>query len=321
MCHKRLTVNLAPRLNFIIGHNGSGKSAILTAITVCLGAKASATQRGTSFKALIREGCQASQVSCTLSNLGPEAYQPKLYGSKIIIQRKFTATGASTLRIRNAEGKEVTKKRDDLLAITDHFNIQVDNPINVLTQDMARQFLHNSTPEQKYKLFLKGTQLDFLEEANAKMHAELTRVEKAYNIKKRADEKLKEEMKDLLEKKKDMQEARRLNEVIAELQAKKDWAVVKGEEQKCQIEMDKLKTFETAVRSYAEKVKENTDQILLCDKQVNELEKKMEVRGRNVVEMENTVERLGQAIEVGIHRELSNCHVCSCTCFLILTVV
>lgn len=32
----------------------------------------------------------------------------------------------------------------------DHFNIQVDNPLTVLTQDQARGFLSNSTPKDKY---------------------------------------------------------------------------------------------------------------------------------------------------------------------------
>lgn len=33
MCHENLSIDLGPNMNFIIGHNGSGKSAILTAIT------------------------------------------------------------------------------------------------------------------------------------------------------------------------------------------------------------------------------------------------------------------------------------------------
>lgn len=36
--------------------NGSGKSAVLTAITICLGGKATATNRGQSLKSFIKEG-------------------------------------------------------------------------------------------------------------------------------------------------------------------------------------------------------------------------------------------------------------------------
>ena len=40
----------------IVGHNGSGKSAVLTALTLCLGGKATATNRGKSLKGFIKEG-------------------------------------------------------------------------------------------------------------------------------------------------------------------------------------------------------------------------------------------------------------------------
>lgn len=56
MCHSYLEIVLGPLINFIIGHNGSGKSAVLTAITICLGGKATATNRGQSLKSFIKEG-------------------------------------------------------------------------------------------------------------------------------------------------------------------------------------------------------------------------------------------------------------------------
>ena len=56
MCHEYFSVELGPLINFIVGKNGSGKSAILTAITLCLGGKASATNRGQSLKSFIKEG-------------------------------------------------------------------------------------------------------------------------------------------------------------------------------------------------------------------------------------------------------------------------
>ena len=56
MCHAYLEISLGPLINFIIGHNGSGKSAVLTALTICLGGKASSTNRGQSLKSFIKEG-------------------------------------------------------------------------------------------------------------------------------------------------------------------------------------------------------------------------------------------------------------------------
>ncbi|KZT64630.1 P-loop containing nucleoside triphosphate hydrolase protein [Daedalea quercina L-15889] len=61
MCHKYLTFTFGPQINFIIGHNGSGKSAVLSALTVALGGKATSTGRGNGLKSFIREGQHASQ--------------------------------------------------------------------------------------------------------------------------------------------------------------------------------------------------------------------------------------------------------------------
>lgn len=56
MCHTCLELDFCPCLNVITGENGSGKSAILTAIQVCLGAKSNTTHRGQKLKDLIQTG-------------------------------------------------------------------------------------------------------------------------------------------------------------------------------------------------------------------------------------------------------------------------
>lgn len=56
MCHENLTVSMAEKMNFVVGHNGSGKSAILTGLAVALGAKATITGRGAGLKSLIMSG-------------------------------------------------------------------------------------------------------------------------------------------------------------------------------------------------------------------------------------------------------------------------
>jgi len=58
MCHTKLHIPLGPLINFIIGHNGSGKSAVLTALTLCLGGKATATNRGQNLKSFVKEGTE-----------------------------------------------------------------------------------------------------------------------------------------------------------------------------------------------------------------------------------------------------------------------
>ena len=57
MCHDALEVKLNKKVNFIVGANGSGKSAILTALTVGLGARANVTNRGGQIKSKLLETC------------------------------------------------------------------------------------------------------------------------------------------------------------------------------------------------------------------------------------------------------------------------
>lgn len=163
MCHERLHVELGPLINFVVGMNGSGKSAVLTAITLCLGGKASATNRGASLKSLIKQGTDQAILTVKLKNEGPDAFQSDLYGDSIIVERHFSKTGSSGYRLKTAMGRTVSTKKGDVDDIIEYFQLQVDNPMNVLTQDAAKSFIQNSTPAQKYKFFVEGVQLQQLD--------------------------------------------------------------------------------------------------------------------------------------------------------------
>jgi structural maintenance of chromosomes protein 6 len=95
------------------------------------------------------------QVIVKISNKGSDAYRPDLYGESIIIERRISKDGASGYKIKSASGKTVSTKREELTAICDHMSIQVDNPLTILSQDSARQFLNSSTPEDKYKVCIR----------------------------------------------------------------------------------------------------------------------------------------------------------------------
>ncbi|PPJ57689.1 hypothetical protein CBER1_00169 [Cercospora berteroae] len=163
MCHSNLTIELGPLINFIIGHNGSGKSAVLTALQISLGNKASGTNRAKSLKDMIKAGTDSGMVGVKIKNQGENAYKPELYGDTLTVERHFTKSGSTTFKLRSTEGRIITTKKGDLDDVLDHFALQMDNPINVLTQDLARAFLAGSTPAEKYRFFIKGTQLETLD--------------------------------------------------------------------------------------------------------------------------------------------------------------
>lgn len=52
MCHENLYIDFGKRINFILGTNGSGKSAIMAALVLGLGGSARATYRSRSVKGI-----------------------------------------------------------------------------------------------------------------------------------------------------------------------------------------------------------------------------------------------------------------------------
>src|SRR5688572_19062423 len=103
MCHDRWEVEFTKDIIFIGGSNGAGKSAILSAITLCLGGTAKDTNRGTSINKFVQDGKREAIVAITIRNTGSDAFMPNEFGDKITVERRITAT-SSTFKIFNANG-------------------------------------------------------------------------------------------------------------------------------------------------------------------------------------------------------------------------
>uniref|UniRef100_A0A0C9RF88 Smc6_2 protein n=1 Tax=Fopius arisanus TaxID=64838 RepID=A0A0C9RF88_9HYME len=160
-CHDHLVMEFNKNVNFIVGRNGSGKSAILTAITIGLGGRASTTERGDSFKTFIKSGKVSCTIEITLINEGPKAYEPEIYGKVIKVVRTISETSSKVI-IKGQRDNLVSKRKADLLKITSALNIQVDNPISILNQNAAKKFLIQPKGDRMYELFMQATQLNII---------------------------------------------------------------------------------------------------------------------------------------------------------------
>jgi len=165
MCHANCVVELGPRINYITGENGSGKSAILTALSVALGAKMKSIGRSSSksAKGMIKSGAHSAKIVVVMSNDGEDAFRPEVFGRSITVEKTLNNVGANSLKIKNERGETVGTKVDELHKLTDHFCIDVDNPITVMTQDMAKKFLHSGDDTKKYEFFIQATMLQDLQ--------------------------------------------------------------------------------------------------------------------------------------------------------------
>ena len=230
MCHDHFSVELGPLMNFIVGKNGSGKSAILTAITLCLGGKASATNRGQSLKSFIKEGKENATIIVRIKNQGDGAYMAEEYGSSIIVERHFSKTGASGFKLKAASGRIISTKKSELDSITDYFSLQMDNPMNVLSQDMARQFLSTSSPAEKYKFFVKGVQLEQLDQDYRLIEESVDQIEEKLRSKIQ-DIKILENRRDAAKKKLEISDQHdSLRERVRNLRSQMAWAQVEEQE-------------------------------------------------------------------------------------------
>lgn len=93
------------------------------------------------FLELIRNGESSATIEVHLSNDGADAYEHSKYGNRIVVVRQITASGASSYKLKSAMGNIISTSRADLLKLIMYMNIQVDNPVCVMTQDASRGFL------------------------------------------------------------------------------------------------------------------------------------------------------------------------------------
>uniref|UniRef100_A0A8C5HMZ4 Structural maintenance of chromosomes protein 6 n=1 Tax=Gouania willdenowi TaxID=441366 RepID=A0A8C5HMZ4_GOUWI len=257
MCHSHLgPFAFGSNVNFFVGNNGSGKSAVLTALIVALGGNAHATNRGLSLKGFVKEGENSADVSITLRNKGKDAYKPEVYSSAIIIDLRITRDGLRSYKLKSKSGHIISTKKEELISILDNFNIQVNNPVSVLTQEMSKHFLHSKGEGDKYKFFMKATQLDQMREdfiyIKQTKHVTNDKIEQQ-------NEGLKELKRKYLEKEdryKSLSSLDELRDKLQELQKQMAWALVIEMEKDLEPVREKLQADRQSTVKYDEKVEE-----------------------------------------------------------------
>ncbi|KAI3430279.1 hypothetical protein D9Q98_004875 [Chlorella vulgaris] len=167
MCHENFTMDFGQHVTFVSGTNGSGKSAVLQALQCCLGVRAGATGRARSFQKLIRTGSNEAIIRVTVYNRpykGFDSYRHSLFGDTITVERRIGRAGSSSsYALKDASGRIQGRKREDLDAMLQTLGLNAANPVCVMTQDTARNFLAGSSSkadQEKYQLYMEATSLE-----------------------------------------------------------------------------------------------------------------------------------------------------------------
>ncbi|CAD7702279.1 unnamed protein product, partial [Ostreobium quekettii] len=218
MNHDNFEVHFGPNVNFVSGQNGSGKSAILQAVQVCLGVKARGTGRGTNVSQYIKKGAPSANVLVRLSNLPKaEAFDYEKYGDVIIVERKLLRSGSGSYQMLNSEGDPIANGAERVKEMLRYFNIDCSNPIVVMTQDFARTFLKPSGGQLEknlFKVYMKATHFEQHLENMQNAHLHRQSMQSNAEIQERDLEALQEDYKYLRQRLEELQQAESISERI-----------------------------------------------------------------------------------------------------------
>uniref|UniRef100_A0A1A9WHF7 Structural maintenance of chromosomes protein 6 n=1 Tax=Glossina brevipalpis TaxID=37001 RepID=A0A1A9WHF7_9MUSC len=292
MCHSNLRLDLSSRVNFLVGRNGSGKSAILAALVLGLGCNAKVTNRSRSAKDFIKIGETIAKIEITIANDGPQPYEPDEYGDSITLVRTITA-GSGYYAIRNCHGRIVTKKFEDLQRILLYHNIQADNPVFVLNQDSAREFLKELEPSKNYQLFLKATQIDLItEKLNECLHLHKAHREELINTEK----KLQYMQNDIgvhKEKLKDLIAFEHLEESLKNLEIEYHWLLVKEQEDRLEEINEKLDKYERKINEL-KKLIHNKDVVNILTQKITESHENIKTKNKDYSDINQSLRQIRQ---------------------------
>ncbi|CAA7391608.1 unnamed protein product [Spirodela intermedia] len=248
MCHSSLQSEFGDCVNFITGQNGSGKSAILTALCVAFGCRAKGTQRASSVKDFIKTGCSYASVIVEIKNHGCDAFKPETYGDLIIVERRITESTSSTI-LKDYKGKKVAQRKNELRELID-----VENPCVIMSQDKSREFLHSGSEKEKFKFFFKATLLQQVSELLQHIKSQLDAATSVVDELESSIRPVQKELNELLDKIKNMEHIEEIDKQRQILIKKLAWSLVYDVDRQIQEQNGRLERLKDRVPACQAKI-------------------------------------------------------------------
>uniref|UniRef100_A0A453KGL7 Rad50/SbcC-type AAA domain-containing protein n=1 Tax=Aegilops tauschii subsp. strangulata TaxID=200361 RepID=A0A453KGL7_AEGTS len=286
MCHSSLHIELGEHVNFITGQNGSGKSAILTALCIAFGCRAKNTQRAATIKDFIKTGCSYAAISVDINNQGEDSFKPDVYGNLIKLERRITESSSSTI-LKDQHGRKVANRKDDLNEIIEHFNIDVENPCVIMSQDKSREFLHSGNDKDKFKFFFKATLLQQVNELLETIRDQLNNADSVVQELEKSIKPVMRELDELREKIKNMEHIEEIAHDIDNLKKKLAWSWVYEVDQQIEEQTVRLQKLKERIPACQERIDRNTVVIDDLKKELTEKEELVRSLGDKTHEVNN----------------------------------
>jgi len=133
-----VVIKPGPRLNLVLGPNGTGKSSLVCALCVCLGGSLKLLGRADNLRDFIRRGTDSCAVEVTLSG-GPGSPDLRV---RRTLEASTTTTGGETTEkvVSKFYMHDSLVKQADVLAAMQIMGVQLDNLCQFLPQDKVVEF-------------------------------------------------------------------------------------------------------------------------------------------------------------------------------------
>ncbi|KAH9385718.1 structural maintenance of chromosomes protein 6 [Nematocida major] len=268
MCHDNLLVEFSKKVTCIVGSNGSGKSAVMVALGVLFGVRAS-LMRGSSHKQYIKTGEEYAVIRVHIKTQSPEA--AGTYKDTHIEKR--ISPESSRIKI-TVDGEVVGRTQEDLNAFIEQERINLKSPISFLTQDEAKKILKSHSAKGMYSFFKAATEIESIEDIHAQSQSTLEEIKTslhAAHTRYTGKKKTLESLRSALNAQKSLQA---MGEQVRALRIEHEWSKV-GEIEKKRSEAERAR--EALLNSYADMSREHQnllDQAESISKQVLEAARK-----------------------------------------------
>ncbi|XP_048603171.1 structural maintenance of chromosomes protein 6A-like isoform X2 [Brassica napus] len=260
MCHSNLEIEFGEWVNFITGQNGSGKSAILTALCVAFGCRAKGTQRASTLKDFIKTGCSDALVHVEMNNEGDDAFKPNVYGDTLVIERRISHSTSSTV-LKDSQGRKISNRKEELRELVEHYNIDVENPCVIMSQDKSREFLHSGNDKDKFKFFYKATLLQQVDDLLLGVYTKLKAASALMDELEETIKPVEKEITELLGKIKTMEKFEEVYQQLQLLKKKLAWSWVYDVDRELKEQSEKLVKLRERVPTCQDKIDQKLGEV------------------------------------------------------------
>ncbi|EFH70499.1 predicted protein, partial [Arabidopsis lyrata subsp. lyrata] len=156
-----------------------------------------------------------------------DAFKPEIYGDTLIIERRISDSTSLTV-LKDHQGRKISSRREELRQLVEHYNIDVENPCVIMSQDKSREFLHSGNDKDKFKFFYKATLLQQVDDLLQSIGIKLKSANALMDEMEKTIKPIEKEISELLEKIKNMEHVEEITQQVLHLKNKLAWSWLMG---------------------------------------------------------------------------------------------